>query len=88
VTLRTEAPVFDPPVRRSGAPPARRSFFPDPSTDVPTAKRKVPSDVLSMLRTMGQDEEPTPTGRRSELHDTDECPIADLSDADDLEWID
>ncbi|MEO7097613.1 MAG: hypothetical protein ABI175_30405 [Polyangiales bacterium] len=40
-------------------------------------RQEIPRELLRMLQTTS-----------SELHDTDECPTADLSDVDDLEWLD
>ena len=55
--------------------PPRRSELP-PVAESPTLRQEIPRELLRMLA-----RDPT------ELHDTDECPIADLSDLD-VEWID
>lgn len=71
--------------RRPSWRPERRSQLPA-APECPTLRQEIPRELLRMLRAGGQrrDDGPAPM----ELHDTDECPTADLSEVDDLEWLD
>ncbi len=73
--------------------PRRSTDVPDPSVDVPTKIHQVPVELLSKMRTTAQRVEDDRVAQASQvcardLSDTDECPTADLSDAQDLEWVD